>query len=307
MHVKRKKHKLPDDIKPRKTCTDSSQPSKPTTAILHSPTKLIKILPSPIIIRQVVKLPRQVTTSTQTSKTSSNSKDTACQTDLESNCNASISSQTQTVYDFVCDYAHSHSNTDVPLQSLQQSTMTISSQLHDSVTTQTEHSHCLSCITDDLFSLGTQTMDYTLTQGSQTQLTSSCEFGTQTTSYEIPSSMASSEVQCPQYDLNTLGLVDFGTQTTTHNPSRNQLDGCEVSDFGTQTIFLPSFHCMESALSCSVGHDELDLLPHECMDFGTQTGECELDSIPCFDFGVQTALDLLSTCSSGTKDQGSQT
>ena len=301
MHAKRKKHKLSEGIKPRKTTTSCSSglQSPEVSTVLHS-SKLIKLLPSPIIIRQVMQLPKQVTTSTQTSQTTSaflSLKDSACQTDTESHYSECTTTQTQNF----------NLNTDHSLQSLhvQPSTRMSTTQLQyqDSVTTQTEPYH----VPYDLLSLGTQTVDFTFTQGCQTQLTSSCEFGTQTTRYEIPLSTTSSEVQCLQYDLNTLGLVDFGTQTTATNCTTNQLtnNSCEVSDFGTQTIFLPNLYSMESALSCSVDHDELHLLPPECMDFGTQTRECELDGIPSFDFGVQTALDLLN--SSDTKDQGCQT
>ena len=44
-----------------------------------------------------------------------------------------------------------------------------------------------------------------------------------------------------------------------------------------------------------------ELLPPECMEFGTQTLDSSLVDIASFDFGVQTLL------TSVTKDQGSQT
>ena len=132
---------------------------------------------------------------------------------------------------------------------------------------------------------GTQTFDAAIHQFQS----SAVEFGTQT--------FEDSDAAIHQLQSSA---VEFGTQTF---DSSMQFFGSGIcSAVGTQTVAA----CPPSLRECEFLFDDnytfcRNLLPPDCMEFGTQTLESCLDDIHSLDFGVQT---LLQT---ETREQGSQT
>ena len=87
----------------------------------------------------------------------------------------------------------------------------------------------------------------------------------------------------------TLDLVEFGTQTSLGSYVIGESD---TVDFGTQTIGMSDLE-MDDSLFCR------NLLPPECLDFGTQT----LD----FPYDCSSPHMCPHGSSSDTRDQSSQT
>ena len=132
---------------------------------------------------------------------------------------------------------------------------------------------------------GTQTFDAAIHQFQS----SAVEFGTQT--------FEDSDAAIHQLQSSA---VEFGTQT--FDSSMQYFGSGICSAVGTQTVAA----CPPSLRECEFLFDDnytfcRNLLPPDCMEFGTQTLESCLDDIHSLDFGVQT---LLQT---ETREQGSQT
>ena len=111
--------------------------------------------------------------------------------------------------------------------------------------------------------------------------------------------------QCCEFSQDGLGssaAVEFGTQTSLDLPLTCS-NSSGVSDFGTQTTISDK---ELSDLVSELSSDTLqNILPPECMDFGTQTLESELAGIEYLDFGVQTSFGLKLPAEH--QDQSSQT
>ena len=165
------------------------------------------------------------------------------------------------------------------------------------------HTHLLRS-PSELLSLGTQTTFpapettplVVSTQACQTQAAQLCDFGTQTLSDANCAAMpldVSGTCMCTSNSVSDYSdasaLVEFGTQTV-QSESYN-ISESDMVDFGTQT----------NGMSGLELDDSLFILPPECMDFGTQT----LDF--AYDYVSQSVQTCLHTCSTDTRDQGSQT
>ena len=109
--------------------------------------------------------------------------------------------------------------------------------------------------------------------------------------------------------IATQTILDSFLSPAVHQACQTQT--VPSNDFGTQTLLLasravspPPTLLSSDQSPITIREDELcfsELLPPECMEFGTQTLDTSLEDIACLDFGVQTLL------TSGTKDQSSQT
>ena len=274
-HAKRKGHTLPAS---RGKVNRMSKPSNPAPALN------VIFVPVPTSIKLVVPVPKQ-------SKV--------------------VSSSTQTDEEVLIA-----TPTKLPVVELQSS----SSQTTPSPSSSSSFNHAhLLCSPSELLSLGTQTnlsppppppgenTSHTslMVPTIESQSVHLCDFGTQTNTDGVstPVALGTSSVPtvcssaAPDVSYSShepsLDLVEFGTQTSLS--SRSYVIGeSDTVDFGTQTIGMSDLE-MDDALFCR------NLLPPECLDFGTQT----------LDFPYDCSSHSMHVCphnsSSDTRDQSSQT
>ena len=125
----------------------------------------------------------------------------------------------------------------------------------------------------------------------QPHSTQLCDFGTQTqldtNSTRLALSQPTTVNSC--YNTPPLDLVEFGTQTPTYSAHYGICESDTV-DFGTQTIRMSDLE-IDDSLFCR------NLLPPECLDFGTQT----------LDYTYDCSSHTCPHGTSDTRDQSSQT
>ena len=269
-HAKRKGHTLPSSGK-----QTSLRPSNPTT-----PPQNVVFVPVPTSIKLVLPLPKK---------------------------GSVVSSATQTDCDLpaVC--------TPTKLVELQSSSSQTTLTPSFSATS-FNHVQLLTSPLE-LLSLGTQTNVFppqplqpeditSLVVSTQTHSTQVCDFGTQTNADRAssPQTTASGPPTFSTYasscynshpDPSTLDLVEFGTQTCLSSESYG-ISESDTVDFGTQTNAGMSDFEMDDTLFCR------NLLPPDCLDFGTQTLDFPYDCSSHSDH-------MCSHSSSDTRDQSSQT
>ena len=270
------------------------------------------LLVFPIILKQVVQLPREGSSSSHKPR----AVDAAVQTEPEA-------------IDSVQMVLLGPASTESELDKVEKTLSTVAEPVPPiSPTLRLDHSDFsdLATQTDfgaQLLSFSTQTMSLTTSQGCQTQpfASCSCELSTQTyqdpiaqhneqfsfgtqTQWDFTQSSLGTQTQQnhAQFSLGTQTREDhvqftLGTQTqcdltqfSLGTQTQQDLTQFSLCDFGTQTM--DGLNLVEQVLGTS-------LLPPECMDFGTQTRESSLDEMACLDFRA-----LLHN---RTREQGSQT
>lgn len=284
-HAKRKQHSLPEARKKQRQ-PQKTPPSVPPVFVLPPP-----------LIKQVVRLAKQVSIATQTTKTATEraaTVDTMCQTLPRMLYTQEHPHRCQDVATFACGLSDpyppseatgssSSSGSFHPCLSATQTDLSLTD-----LSTQTD----LTYLATKLLNFGTQTVGAMATQACQTHVAQETQLSALQSSPNIVVS-----VGCEYGSRSVAGTQTavYDTQTGEFASEMSRALECRSClEFGTQTAPFPpessDYSFVEQALSSTV-------LPPDCMDFGTQT----LDSLPSLHFGVQTLL------LSETKDQGSQT